>query len=314
MLNKTSVSELAELSNLSKAYISQVKHGKRPPSQKLLDALAEQIKPKKLQIDYLNLFFESRTAMGVSPRTIEFYKDRLFKFASKVDYLKASPQSIQRYLNSIHANNNGFATRHASFPAIKTFYRWLDAEHGLTNTMAHFKAPILGKPILPSLTETQVLVLVKKANGVRDKAIIALFADSGLRLSELTNIRLQDIHWDNRTIRILGKGRKEGFAPFGELSGRYLKEWLSQYQPNGNIWGMKNSGITIMLERLSKETGLPCNPHTFRRTFACLLRKAGVDTMTIKDLGRWESLEMVQRYTRSVSFEDSLKFYKPPLG
>jgi len=59
---------------------------------------------------------------------------------------------------------------------------------------------------------------------------------------------------------------------------------------------------------------LPCNAHTFRRTFACLLRKAGVDTMTIKDLGRWESLEMVQRYTRSVTFQDSLKFYKAPLS
>ena len=44
------------------------------------------------------------------------------------------------------------------------------------------------------------------------------------------------------------------------------------------------------------------------------LAKAGVDTMTIKDWGRWESLEMVQRYTRSVSFQDSLKFYKAPLG
>ncbi|MFC1901744.1 site-specific integrase [Chloroflexota bacterium] len=66
--------------------------------------------------------------------------------------------------------------------------------------------------------------------------------------------------------------------------------------------------------RLETATGLPCNPHTFRRTFACLLRKAGVDTMTIKDLGRWESLEMVQRYTRSVSFQDSLKFYRAPLS
>jgi hypothetical protein len=47
---------------------------------------------------------------------------------------------------------------------------------------------------------------------------------------------------------------------------------------------------------------------------AHLLSKAGVDTMTIKDLGRWESLEMVQRYTRSVTFEDSLKFYKAPLS
>ena len=117
-----------------------------------------------------------------------------------------------------------------------------------------------------------------------------------------------------RTIRVMGKGRKEALAPFGELSEGYLKAWLAQYQPNGNIWGLNKWGITSMLRRLEADCGLPCNPHTFRRTFACLLRKAGVDTMTIKDLGRWESLEMVQRYTRSVTFNDALKFYKAPLS
>jgi site-specific recombinase XerD len=112
----------------------------------------------------------------------------------------------------------------------------------------------------------------------------------------------------------MGKGRKEALAPFGELSEGYLKAWLAQYQPNGNIWGLNKWGITSMLRRLEADSGLPCNPHTFRRTLACLLRKAGVDTMTIKNLGRWESLEMVQRYTRSISFSDSLKFYKAPLS
>ena len=314
LLNKLSVSQIAELSKLSKSYISQVKSGKRPPSQRLIYSLNEYHISRRPQKDYLHLFLQSRKAIGVSPKTLEFYKDRLYKYVSRVDYLKATPQSIQRYLNSIPANHNGFATRHASFRAIKTFYRWLNVEYGLNNPMANLTAPILGKPILPSLTGEQVLTLVNEAHCPRDKAVISLFAESGLRLSELANIKPQDIHWDDRTIRVLCKGRKEGFAPFGELSGRYLKEWLSEYQPNGNIWGLKNRGITIMLKRLEKETGLPCNPHTFRRTFACLLRKAGVDTMTIKDLGRWESLEMVQRYTRSVTFQDSLKFYKPPLG
>ena len=252
--------------------------------------------------------------MGVSPKTIVFYKDRLYKFASNVDYSKATSQSVQRYLNSIPANGNGLATRHASFRAIKTFYRWLNAEYGLKNPVTNLKAPILGKPILPSLSGEQVLTLIDQAHSVRDRAVISLLVDSGLRLSELTNISPHNIDWYNRTIKILGKGRKEGYAPFGELSGRYLKEWLSEYQPNGNIWGLKKRGVQIMLKRLERETGLPCNPHTFRRTFACLLRKAGLDTMTIKDLGRWESLEMVQRYTRSVTFQDSLRFYKPPLG
>jgi site-specific recombinase XerD len=68
-----------------------------------------------------------------------------------------------------------------------------------------------------------------------------------------------------------------------------------------------------MLSSLSEATGLPCNPHTFRRIFACLLRQAGVDTMAIRGLGKRESLEMVQRYTRLVSFHDSLKLHKAPL-
>jgi len=176
--------------------------------------------------------------------------------------------------------------------------------------MSGMPAPILGKPILPSLDKDQVLYLVGKAPTLRDKAIVVLFAESGLRLSELVNIRPENIDWGSTTIKVLGKGRKEAYAPFGGLSKRYLREWLDQYQPDGNIWGINEWGIVSMLRRLQDKTGLPCNPHTFRRTFACLLRKAGVDTMTIKDLGRWESLEMVQRYTRSVTFQDSLKFYK----
>ena len=69
-----------------------------------------------------------------------------------------------------------------------------------------------------------------------------------------------------------------------------------------------------MLRRLDVKTGITCNPHTFRRTFAVLLRKAGIDTMTIKELVRWESLEVVQRPTRSFSFQDSMKFYRSPLN
>ncbi len=85
----------------------------------------------------------------------------------------------------------------------------------------------------------------------------------------------------------MGKGRQETCAPFGELSERYLGEWLARYRPDGNIWGIDKKGIQTMLRRLEASTGLPYNPHTFRRTFACLLRKAGVETMTIKDLGTW---------------------------
>lgn len=112
----------------------------------------------------------------------------------------------------------------------------------------------------------------------------------------------------------MGKGRKEALAPFGSLTDQYLKAWLAEHESNGNIWGLNRWSIVTMLKRLEVETGIICNPHTFRRTFACLLRKAGVDSLTIQQLGRWESISMVQRYTRSVTFEDSMKHYRAPLG
>ncbi len=299
---------------MSKAYISQVKHGKRSPSQKLCDALAGLEKPKKMDKDYLDLFLQSRQALGVSPRTLGYYRERLSKFVANVDYVKASRQTIEKYLNSIPPNQYGLATRHASYRTIKTFYRWLSSEYGFSNLVTGISAPILGKPIFPSLTRDQVIQLIERASTIRDKAIIAFFTESGLRLSELVSIRPENINWELRTVQIVGKGRKEAYAPFGELTEKYLKSWLKQHQPNGNLWGLNQWGIASMLRRLETATGLSCNPHTFRRTFACLLRKAGLDILTIKDLGRWESLEMVQRYTRSVSFNDCLKFYKAPLS
>ncbi len=130
----------------------------------------------------------------------------------------------------------------------------------------------------------------------------------------MASIRPGDIDWQSQTIRVIGKGRKEALAPLGSMSQKYLKKWFSEHQFNGNIWGLNKWGIISMLRRLEKNSGLPCNPHVFRRTFACLLRKAGLDVMTIKDLGRWESLEMVQRYTRTVTFQDSLRFYRSVLS
>ncbi|MFC1948106.1 tyrosine-type recombinase/integrase [Chloroflexota bacterium] len=310
LLNKLSVSELAELSKMSKAYISQVKNGKRPPSQNLLSTLENLNKPKNPSVDYYNLFIQSRQAKEVSPSTLKFYEMKLGRFLSEIQPDKATPANIERFL--LQFRNPGNRARY--FQVLKTFFAWREITFDLDNPMKHLTSPRVGKLILPSLTVEEVNQLLDRVENLRDKAIISLFTDSGLRLSELVNIKPSDIDWESRTIRTIGKGKKEAYAPFGALSEVYLKEWLAQETHEKNIWGINQNGIRSMLVRLEKQTGLPCNPHTFRRTFACLLRKAGVDTMTIKDLGRWESLEMVQRYTRSVTFQDSLKFYKAPLG
>ena len=264
----------------------------------------------------IDAFLQSRQD-GLSQRTLEFYKGYL---ARTIHILGLAPshKAIDDFLKSLPCSPGG---KHAYFRTLRVFFRWLHSPYsGLSpkdkeNPMSWIQPPRVPKRILPSLTKEQVELLLNTADNPRDKAIIALFTESGLRLSELTNIAPNDIDWDRHTLHVIGKGNKEGLAPFGKLSECYLRAWLTQYEPKGStIWGIGSWGVVLMLRSLNVKTGLPCNPHTFRRTFACLLRKAGVDCLTIKDLGRWESLEMVQRYTRSVTFEDSLKHYKAPLG
>ena len=148
LLYKLPLSKLATLSNLSPAYISQVRTGKRPPSQRLIESLINSPYHKKPDRDYLRLFLESRMAMGVSPKTMVFYQDRLWQFAARLDYAKTSSQQIERYLNTIPPNQHGLATRHASYRALRAFYSWLHFQYGLDDPMARVSAPILGKPIM----------------------------------------------------------------------------------------------------------------------------------------------------------------------
>ncbi len=323
LLNKYSVSQLAELSKLSKSYISQVKHGRRPPSKTLLSVLYQlhdtQNRRNGLSVKQaIEAFIKSRRD-GLSPRTInDFYKCYLTKAVPKLG-LTPTPKRLNSFIGSLPCSEGG---KHAYFRALRAFYRWLysprsgwESKH-YKNPMPLIDSPKIPQRIMPSLTREEVDLLIAEANGIRDKAIIALFVESGLRLSELANIKVEDMDWNSHIVRVIGKGNKEGYAPFGEKAESYLRLWLSEYKPDKGerIWNIGFWSIKDMLDELKQKTGIPCNPHTFRRTFACLLRKAGVDTMTIKDLGRWESLEMVQRYTRSLTFHDSLKFYKAPLS
>ncbi|NQT05191.1 MAG: tyrosine-type recombinase/integrase [Dehalococcoidia bacterium] len=221
-------------------------------------------------------------------------------------------QDVTQFLDSLQCSGGG---KHAYYRVLKTFYNWLySPKSGYSlnpndNPILIVDAPKVGKRILPSLSQEQLNYLIEQAGCVRDKAIISLFADSGLRLSELASINPDNIDWNNRLIKVNCKGNKEGLAPFGERTELLLLDWLSQHEVNGRLWDLHTWGIVEMLQQLKIKTGLPCNPHTFRRTFASILAKRGVDSLHIKRLGRWESIQMVERYTRSVKFEDSLKLY-----
>jgi len=263
--------------------------------------------------ELLSNFLKSRR-QGLSPRTIEFYEGYLNRASAVIG---VTGQEIAQFLDCLQCGNGG---KSAYYRALRAFYNWLYSPKSgynlnpQNNPILIVESPKVEKRILPSLTLEQLDYLIKQVECVRDRAIISLFADSGLRLSELASIKVRDIDWDNRLIKVWCKGNREGLAPFGQRTGKLLREWLSTYEADGKLWDINHWGISIMLRRLSVKTGLPCNPHTFRRTFASILAKRGVDSLHIKRLGRWESMAMVERYTRSVRFEDSLKFYKAPLS
>jgi integrase len=147
-------------------------------------------------------------------------------------------------------------------------------------------------------------------DNIRDKAIISLLADSGMRLNEIANIEANDINWDTYTITIIGKGNKQRKAPFTERTAKLLQLYLADNHSDGNTWNMRRYGIQSMLRRLGMETGIKCNAHSFRRGFACNLHRKGLSTLDIMHLGGWEDLDMVLKYTRSITFEDCLTHYQ----
>ena len=140
-----------------------------------------------------------------------------------------------------------------------------------------------------------------------------MFTDCGFRLSEIAGIKPADINWEQRTVKVWGKGSKERVGRFGDTTLHYLQRHLETYVPSGNVWGVNRAGIQTLLVRLRRNTGITTNSHSFRRAWAIEALKQGLNVIDVQLLGGWESLEMVKRYTREVDSEDAISRYKPLL-
>jgi len=211
--------------------------------------------------------------------------------------------------------------RKAYFRAIRAFFNWAFSPAsglGLTeadNPITWVKPPKEVRRIMPAQDEESLAILLSHVKKTRDRAIISTLIDSGGRLSEVSHIEKRDIIWEKQVIKTVAKGGKEVLMPLSEASEALIRDVLQESPSDGgNIWGCKKSAIVTMLRRLEAETGIKCNAHTFRRGFASILRRKGVDSLDIMRLGHWKSMSMVQRYTESVDFEDSQKHYQPPTG
>jgi integrase/recombinase XerD len=246
----------------------------------------------------LDKFLQTRPS-GTSPKTIQDYHYCLDKL---IGY-PLSPEGINHYLNDLTCHNG--KVNHYS--AVRSLCNWLYQNGYIPdNPIKRVFAPRRQRKLLPAVTEEQLRILLNHCICDRNRCLIKLLFDSGIRVSEIANIRVSDFNWEEGTVVILGKGNKERRAVFTCETKIMLREWFSQH----SSFEISKAGIQTMLKRLGKATGIPCSAHNFRRGFCVHQVKRGLSTRVVQTLGGWQSILMVERYSRSLDFDSAFKLYK----
>jgi len=124
-----------------------------------------------------------------------------------------------------------------------------------------------------------------------------------MRISEVVNVKASDFNWSEETVIVLGKGNcyPECLAGNG-----LVRQWFNEH----DTFEVTRGGTQTMLKRLKAESGIACNAHSFRRGFCIHQIKSGLSTRVVQALGGWESITMMERYSKSLSFEEALNVYR----
>ena len=128
---------------------------------------------------------------------------------------------------------------------------------------------------------------------------------------ELSNVRLSDINLDDQIITVWGKGAKQRVVCYGTATATYMAEYLDEMELKGNQTFIPNVWvITNLLKELGDKTGIKCNAHSFRRTFATESVRNGMNLFHVQSLLGHSSLTMTRIYAEQVNSEDAIKAYK----
>lgn len=225
-------------------------------------------------------------------------------------------RSFVAYLNSLEVAQ---ATQARHVSSIKSFYRFLIYLNKLeSNPASLLEAPKLGRklPVVLSVGEIDAMIScidLSKPDGHRNKAILETLYGCGLRVSELVNLKLTEIHFEEGFIKVKGKGDKERLVPIGNTALnaiQYYKEQqrnhLKIHKESQNILflnkrGGKLSRIMIfnIIKILAEKAGIKKNisPHTFRHSFATHLVEGGADLRAVQEMLGHESILTTEIYT-----------------
>lgn len=228
----------------------------------------------------------------------------------KIDYLL-----LRKYLAVLKEKNLGNRTVGRHLSALRSFFRFLCREGYLkANPILMLSSPKLDKHLPSFMTEEEVSKLIESALpkdnhdelGLRNRAILETFYSSGLRISELVGLSLDDLDFISGIVKAKGKGKKERVVPIGDVALTAIRKYLDQRKKQSNaVFLNKNGkristrGVRDVVEKYLKSAGIQrgVSPHTFRHSFATHLLDRGADLRTVQELLGHANLSTTQIYT-----------------
>lgn len=267
---------------------------------------------------WIQNFLIDRKAQGLSPGTMRFYEMKLATFASfcrarQVDQItQITPDHIREYMIFLQETGHNPGGKHAFYRVIRTFLYWWEEEiepEDWSNPIRKAKPPKLPVMQLEPVSMEDIKALIatcdKSFHGLRDKAILLTLLDTGVRASELIDMKLANLDLNSGEIVIeKGKGSKSRTVFLGRTSRKatraYLRArtdecpylWVTAYGDPLTYFGLR--GVT---RRRALEAGLPIpSLHSFRRAFALNMLRSGVDVFSIQKLMGHADLQVLRRY------------------
>ncbi|MBR1376285.1 MAG: site-specific tyrosine recombinase XerD [Bacilli bacterium] len=266
-----------------------------------------------------------------SDNTISSYMNDLdiyFEYLSKkkLDYKNINTNDIREYLKYI--NNKDERTVAHQISVLRGFYKYLIMENTIKiSPMENIDLPKLSKklPNVLSVEEVDKLldINLNTMYDYRNKAMLELMYATGLRVSELVNLKLEDVDLNNAIVRTMGKGSKERIVPFGDYALKALYVYINEYRGlffkkevseylflNNHGKQMTRQGFFKMLKGIALEKGIDVelSPHTLRHSFATHLLNGGADLRSIQEMLGHSNLSTTEIYT-NISREEIKKKY-----
>jgi len=277
----------------------------------------------------LRIFLLTCQVNNLSPRSIQDYAQKIGRFVwfcSKQNVIEppaVTPAHIRLFLLSLQGHCKPVSV-HDYYGVVNRFFNWLIQEGVIEQSpLSRMHPPRIPREIIQPFTadyiERMLMLCDGSFLGCRNRAIILTFLDTGLRLSEMANIKLSDIDFGREIIKVMGKGSRERLVRIGKETQRSLLKYLLQRSDSlPGLWvteerrPMKAGGIQTVVRRLGQRIGIKgirCSPHTFRHTFGTSALRHGADVRDVQSLLGHSTLGMTMRYLQTVSSEDAVRHH-----